>query len=135
MLFIPETPLHLLTEKNFDAARVSLQFLRGKNYVEKELEGIQDMVEDCKRKKGALTDLTKPQNLKPLLISILIMFGQQFSGINAIMFYGVTIFEAAQTRLNSFVESIIMTGMQVIITIISSLIVDKFGRRCLLIVW
>jgi hypothetical protein len=41
------------------------------------------------------------------------MFGQQFSGINAVLFFSVTIFEAAHTTLNSFVESIIVAGTQV----------------------
>ena len=41
------------------------------------------------------------------------MFGQQFSGMNAIMFYGVNIFEAAHTKLDSFVENIIMAVVQV----------------------
>ena len=47
------------------------------------------------------------------MISILLMFGQQFSGMNAIMFYGVNIFEVAHTNLNSFVENIIMAIVQV----------------------
>ena len=38
------------------------------------------------------------KNRKPLLISVLLMFGQQFSGMNAIMFYGVTIFKAASVE-------------------------------------
>jgi hypothetical protein len=47
------------------------------------------------------------------LITLLLMFGQQFSGINAVIFFSVTIFEAAKTTLNSFVESIIVAGTQV----------------------
>ena len=41
------------------------------------------------------------------------MFGQQFSGINAVIFYSVSIFEAAHTSLNSFVETIIVAGTMV----------------------
>ena len=113
MLFIPETPFYLLTEKKYDAARSSLEFLRGNAYIENELAEIQDSVEESARTKATAKDLAKPQNLKPLLISILLMFGQQFSGMNAIMFYGVTIFEAAKTNMSSFVENIIMAVVQV----------------------
>ena len=113
MLFVPETPTYLLGKKNYDGARDALQFLRGHPYVEEELAEIQDSVEESTRTKASAKDLTKPQNLKPLLISILLMFGQQFSGMNAIMFYGVKIFEAAHTQMNSFVENIIMGVVQV----------------------
>ena len=113
MLFIPETPTFLLGEKKYDGARYALEFLRGHPYVETELAEIQESVEDSTRTKATAKDLAKPQNLKPLLISILLMFGQQFSGMNAIMFYGVKIFEAAHTHMNSFVENIIMGIVQV----------------------
>merc|ERR1711894_454023 len=82
---------------------------------------------------GTAKDLLKPQNLKPLLISILLMFGQQFSGMNAIMFYGVTIFKAANTKMDSFLENIIMAIVQVVATVTGMLVVDRYGRRCLLI--
>ena len=108
MLFIPETPHYLLTERKYEAARTSLEFLRGHTYIENELAEIQESVEESARTRATARDLAKPQNLKPLLISILLMFGQQFSGMNAIMFYGVNIFEAAHTKLDSFVENIIM---------------------------
>ena len=113
MLFIPETPHYLLTERKYEAARTSLEFLRGHAYIENELAEIQESVEDSARTRATASDLLKPQNLKPLLISILLMFGQQFSGMNAIMFYGVNIFEAAHTKLDSFVENIIMAVVQV----------------------
>ena len=113
MLFIPETPHYLLTERKYEAARTSLEFLRGHAYIENELAEIQESVEDSARTRATASDLLKPQNLKPLLISILLMFGQQFSGMNAIMFYGVSIFEAAHTSLDSFLENIIMAIVQV----------------------
>ena len=113
MLFIPETPHYLLTERKYEAARTSLEFLRGDGYIENELAEIQESVEDSARTRATASDLAKPQNLKPLLISVLLMFGQQFSGMNAIMFYGVTIFNAAHTGLDSFVENIIMAVVQV----------------------
>ena len=113
MLFIPESPHYLLTEKKYDAARSALEFLRGHSYIENELAEIQESVEDSSRTRATAKDLAKPQNLKPLLISVLLMFGQQFSGMNAIMFYGVTIFKAAKTDMDAFTENIIMAVVQV----------------------
>ena len=102
-----------MTERKYEAARTSLEFFRGHAYIENELAEIQESVEDSARTRATASDLLKPQNLKPLLISILLMFGQQFSGMNAIMFYGVSIFEAAHTHLDSFLENIIMAIVQV----------------------
>ena len=55
-------------------------------------------------------------------------------GCTAVYFFSVSIFEAAQyTSLNSFVENIIISGVQVLATAFSTLLIDKLGRRRLLI--
>ena len=113
MLFIPKTPTFLLSERDYDGARASLIFLRGTDNIESELSEIQESIEESTRRQATAIDLMKAENLKPLLISILLMFGQQFSGMNAIMFYGVKIFEAAHTKMSSFVENLIMGIVQV----------------------
>ena len=46
------------------------------------------------------TLLTEGRYLKPFLIAMALMFFQQFSGVNAIMFYTQTIFEKAGTKLD-----------------------------------
>ena len=104
---------YLLTQRDFDGARNSLRKLRGHPYIESELSEIQETLDRNLGRKVTLADLAKRQNLKPLLISLLLMFGQQFSGINAVIFYSVSIFEAAHTSLNSFVETIIVAGTMV----------------------
>ena len=74
----------------------------------------------------------KPWNLKPLMISMILMFGQQLSGINAVIFFSVSIFKAAHTSLNSFIETIIVAIAMCVATLIASLIIDKLGRKMLL---
>ena len=46
----------------------------------------------AKKNSLKLKELFKPAYLKPMGISIGLMFFQQFSGINAVMFYSVSIF-------------------------------------------
>ena len=102
-----------LSKRDFDGARNALQRLRGHQYVETELNEIQEASDKNLGRTVSLKDLASPQNRKPFLITLLLMCGQQFSGINAVLFFSVTIFEAAKTTLNSFLESIIVAGTQV----------------------
>ena len=68
-----------------------------------------------------------------LIISVLLMVFQQFSGINAIIFYAVTIFKNSGTGLNASICAIIVGVTQVILTLISSLLIERAGRKALLI--
>lgn len=113
MLFIPETPAYLLTRKKYDAARASMEQLRGHHRIVNELTSIQESLEKSATRQASFADLIKPENLKPLLLTLIIMFGQQTSGINAVLFYSVSIFESAKTPLNSYVENIIIGVAQV----------------------
>lgn len=132
MLFVPESPAYLLSIKDYDGARDAMQFLRGHPYIETELSEIQLSIEEAARKTFNPSDLIEPQNMKPLVIALMLMVGQQLSGVNAVIFFSVSIFEAAQTPLNSFVESIIVASTMVVATVIAALIIDRLGRRILL---
>lgn len=66
----------------------------GKDYnIQTELNMLQQSVEDAKRNKASFRDLLKPYILKPLLISLTLMFFQQYSGVNPVLFNLTTIFE------------------------------------------
>ena len=134
LCFCPESPAHLLAKKDFDGARKALQFLRGHELVETELAEAQMNIEEAQSKNFQLKQLLEPSNAKPLSIALILMLGQQLSGCNAVLFFSVSIFESAHTSLNSFVENIILSSVQVVATTIATLIMDKLGRRILLIV-
>ncbi|XP_041098557.1 solute carrier family 2, facilitated glucose transporter member 8 isoform X3 [Polyodon spathula] len=80
-----------------------------------------------------LQDLQKPAIYKPFIIGVLMMFLQQMTGINAIMFYAQTIFEEANFK-NSIVATAIVAAVQVVFTAVAALIMDRAGRKVLLIV-
>lgn len=97
--------------------------------------------------------LTRPV-LQPLAISAVIMLFQQTTGINAIVFYTVGIFEATGSRLSGRYATIIVGFVQLVFTLVSGLLVslklgigrddgknrsfplqvDLYGRRLLLMV-
>jgi len=131
---IPETPVHYITCKKYSEAREALEWLRGTNEVEQEFEEIVRGVEETARNSSAgVGELFKKGNLAPFVVSMTLMVGQQLSGMNAVMFYAVGIFEAAGSSLNSNVENIIIAVVQVVSTIAGALVMDKLGRRLLLL--
>ena len=70
--------------------------------------------------------------LKPLTISMAIMFFQQFTGINAVVYYTVSIFQSAGSSIDSRYATIIVGIVQLLFTAASGFFVDRFGRRILL---
>lgn len=83
---------------------------------------------------ASVTDLfTSKANLKGMLISLSLQFFQQCSGINAVIFYTVPIFKSAGSTMDAAVCSIIVGVVQVIMTYISGLMIERAGRRILLL--
>jgi facilitated trehalose transporter len=81
----------------------SLQWLRGKDAdISQELREIENINnESMKSPSGSSFELFNKSNIKPLLISLGLMFFQQMSGINAVVFYTVMIFKVRQSVLNA----------------------------------
>lgn len=97
------------------------------------LESQQNAANSGQNKVG-MKDIMKGSILKPFGISMGIMFFQQFSGINAIVNNTSSIFEDAGSSIKSSYATIIVGFVQLIFTIISGFLVDKFGRKILLLV-
>ena len=106
MLFIPRSPIFLVTRSDVEGARKSLKWFRrgsSKN-VDAELEEIQKMVEERNKIKSVSPKalFTEAQYVKPLSILMVTMFLQQASGINYVVGYSSTIF---QVRFRSLVSN------------------------------
>ena len=96
MFFMPESPVFLVSKGRMKAARSSLMFLRGPQYdVDKELLEIQTTVRESQEvgSVGLVSLLSQKHYRVPLLLSVLLMFLQQFSGVNAVLAYAVQLFE------------------------------------------
>ena len=74
----------------------------------------------------------QPSIMRPFFISMSLMFFQQFSGINAMMFYCATIFIKAGLDNSTFV-SIFIGLVQFLSSVISCFIMDRAGRRFMLL--
>ncbi|KAJ0170725.1 hypothetical protein K1T71_013497 [Dendrolimus kikuchii] len=133
--FVPETPVYYVIKGNEEAAKASLQYLGRTNDIENELK---KMVANIvtKDSKGLLWRqlLFTKSNRKSLLISIPLCFFQMNSGIMMSMFYATTIFEDANSSVQPHVATIIIGVTSFLGAILSPALVERFGRRMLLII-
>jgi len=86
-------------------SRKSLQWLRGKDAdITDELSMIEKLHQDSERNtsQSTISELLKSKHVTPLLISLGLMLFQQMSGINAVIFYTVQIFQVRINRLIFF---------------------------------
>lgn len=122
----PETPVYLLKKGKDDEARKALLRFRGNGWnVDAELKDIKTQLEyDEAHKVSFLESFKKRATKKAFLISFGLMLFQQLSGVNAVIFYTGTIFEAAGSDLDPSIATIIVGCMQV------SCYLERGSRAC-----
>lgn len=133
--FMPESPNFLVIKGRSEEAKEALIRLRGRNYdVDSELSNLQQKAEISNSSSVSfLSTITKKTALKAILICYALMLFQQLSGINAVIFNTSAIFGSAGATIAPAIATIIIGVIQVIATFVSSLVVDKLGRRILLL--
>lgn len=83
---------------------------------------------------GSIRDLfAVTANRKGFIICVMLMFFQQFSGINAVIFYSQKIFKSAGSTLDPSICTIIIGVVQVFMTFASAALVERAGRKILLL--
>lgn len=83
--------------------------------------------------KVTLADMWRnPLYRQPMIISSVVMLSQQFSGINAVIFYSTSIFEnAGLDQDKSSYATVGMSMVNVLMTLLSLVLVERAGRRTL----
>ena len=113
-------------DKGLDA-RFSLQWLRGPDYdITMELSSMETMAILARKNKISFKELFSASYLKPFIVSSGLMLFQQLSGINAVMFYSVSIFKDSGSSIDSNLATIILGIVNICATIISNILIDRY---------
>lgn len=127
---IPESPRWLVSVQQDQHAAAVLLRVRTQAAAENELQAIKASMQSAAIKS---TSLLSPALRLPLLIGILLAVFQQFSGINAIIYYGPSIFKAAGIdSSNALLFQVIIGAVNLLATLIAIKWVDRYGRKRLL---
>jgi len=131
LVTVPESPRWLVKYNKEDEARSVFERI-GEKEVTKGLKEI---------KESLITTISNNEKLfqkkysRPILYAFLIATFNQLSGINAILYYVPRIFEIAGVlRDSALMQSILIGLTNLIFTMIAMAIIDKVGRRKLLLI-
>lgn len=132
---MPESPYFYLKTGQTDLAEKSLKKLRGRDYMLEELDSMTHLVNENMKEKSRWKDLViVGGNKRGLIILLGIYFTQQFCGSTAIISYAEEIFGAADGGLGARESCIVFGSVQLLTSAISSQLVDRLGRKPLLLV-
>ncbi|KAI1826455.1 general substrate transporter [Xylaria intraflava] len=149
LLILPESPRFFVKKGKLEEAAKALAYVRGQpqdsEYIKDELTEIianhEYEVANMPQLtyvqswlaclKGSLSDGGSP--LRRTILGAGLQCAQQFTGINFILYFGTQFFTQLGTISNPFLITLITALVNVVITPVSFVIVEKLGRRAILI--
>jgi MFS transporter, SP family, sugar:H+ symporter len=135
LFFIPESPRYLVAAGKEDEAKDVLTSLSGAVDAEAKVTDIKSTLR--KDSKPGLRDLISKYTGKihPIVwVGMGLAALQQFTGINVVFYYGATLWQAAGfTEENALLQNVISGSVNVLFTFVAIALVDKVGRKPLLL--
>ncbi|MEX5267053.1 sugar porter family MFS transporter [Kocuria sp. CPCC 204721] len=132
---IPESPRYLVSVGRPDEARAVLSRIHGDDAVDARVSKIRSTVDN--ERKPRFADLRGSMaGLKPVVwVGIGLAALQQFVGINVIFYYSNVLWESVGFKeSDSFTISVATSVVNVAVTVVAIFLVDRIGRRPLLLV-
>ncbi|KAL1742659.1 hypothetical protein HDZ31DRAFT_65768 [Schizophyllum fasciatum] len=140
--FCPESPRWYMSKKRYADAFRSMQRLRNADilaardlYLAHEILEAEHEVSSMMKRNKFVEMVTIPRNRKGMMASGLVMFMQQFCGINVIAYYSSSIFkEAGATEFAALGASLGWGACNWLFAFPAIVTIDTFGRRQLLLI-
>lgn len=139
LFFVPKSPRWLLVQQKQSEAEASLKRL----YPRATQDFLIAAVAEIKATTGdrvlpvitRLKEIVGPKMRLALIIGLVVGISQQATGVNAIYFYAPSIFEQSGVGTNAaFAQAIWVGIINIIFTILAMAVIDKLGRKPLLLI-
>lgn len=129
IFFIPESPRWLLLKSKSSAAeKIIGRIYPDKTEAESELSSIRASV--AERHEADWRTLFKPGILKAVAIGVAIAMLGQFMGVNAVLYYGPSIFtESGLSGGDSLFYQVLVGSVNMLTSLLALVIIDKVGRK------
>ncbi len=130
---VPRSPRWLMLKGKEEEAMKILHRIHGPATAETEMQEIRESLQQDSS--IPLKDIFKKSVLPIVLIGAVFSGLQQFTGINAVLYYGADIFEKALgfSQEDVLAQQILLAGVNVAFTILAMYTVDGWGRKPLVI--
>lgn len=133
-LQIPESPRWLAAKDRDEQAHRVLARIGGEQYARKELLEIRESLRKDADSRASWRELFTPRLRHVVFIGAGLAVLQQWSGINILFNYAEEIYRSAGYGVSAVMFNIIITGaINLIFTLLAMMLVDRFGRRALLL--
>jgi SP family arabinose:H+ symporter-like MFS transporter len=131
LIFVPESPRWLTKAGKEDGALKILEKVNGKEKAKRVLDEVKDALRE---EKGNIRELIEPGFRTALIVGMVLALFSQITGINAIIYYAPEIFKNIGFGTNSALyQTVIIGTTNTIFTFIAIWLIDKAGRRTLLL--
>ncbi|WVZ12369.1 hypothetical protein V8G54_016899 [Vigna mungo] len=129
---LPDSPNSLVERGCLEEAKRELVKIRGTTEIDAEFKDILAASEASQSVKHPWRTLMERKYRPQLVFAICIPFFQQFTGLNVITFYAPILFRSIGFGSTaSLMSAVIIGSFKPVSTLVSILVVDKFGRRTL----
>ncbi len=132
LFFVPKSPRWLALKGKDDEALLVLQKINGNKKASMEIILIKNSLH--KINEGAKVNYFSKAIFFIIAVGTLLSMLQQFTGINAVLYYGADIFEKSLGfgKEDVLAQQILLALVNLVFTFVAMFTVDKFGRKPLL---